>query len=97
MGDFFREQLPEIFKKILVLVITAVAISFTAPPIAEAFHLKTEWGIIYISHIVMAFFIGNILNRLVQGVLSLLLLAGLAFLAFEYGYQIQAVLSRFPK
>jgi hypothetical protein len=97
MKDFINEQLPEICKKILVIMIVGVPIALVVPAWGEALHIETRWGVVYVSHIVLALFLGNIINKIVQGVISLVVLSGVAYLFFEYGYQIQAALTRFSK
>ena len=97
MSAFFTEEFPELVKKILVIVITAVPVTFVAPPLMPAQRFESPLGTIYLSHLIIALFLGLFLNKIVQGVISLLVLAGVAYLFFEYGYQIQAVLTRFSK
>lgn len=95
MKELLTEVLPNLTKSLLVIAITTFVVLHVSPPILPEFHFDTDWGTIYIVPAVCALFLGSFLNRFIDNIYSLGVLAAFAFLVFQFGYELHAHVARF--
>lgn len=97
MKNFFSETLPNFVKTLIVLALTVFAVLQVAPPVVNAAHIESPIGTIYLIPALGGIFLGLLINRFINGLISLVVLAAFAFLLFQFGYEIHGYLSRFIK
>lgn len=94
MGEFFQITLPNFVKLLLVVAITIFIAYQLLPPILPFATIQTPYGEVPIAKTLIGIYAGSIVNRFVDGIVSLLVLAGIALLVFQFGYEVQAYLPR---
>ena len=97
MKEFFSETLPNAVKGVIVIAITIFGVIQVAPPLVPQLNIDTPLGLIYIIPAIGAAVLGLVLNRFVNGVVSLLVLAAISFGLFQFNPEIHALMAQYSK
>ena len=97
MKEFFNETLPNLVKCVIVIAITVFGAIQIAPPIVPGLNIDTPLGMVYLVPAIIAVGVGLLLNRVVNGIVSLLVLAGIAFGLSFFSVEIHSLMAQYSK